>query len=89
MHDALSSTRVSYASTTQPSSARLRACSHAFLARFLSTVPPRCPSTPESMDVSHVFTTKLVLASSGYVCDEVYIVCKVLSRVVVETCVEY
>ena len=40
------------------------------------------------MDVSHVFTTKLVLASSGYVCDEVYIVCKVLSRVVVETCVE-
>ena len=38
--------------------------------------------------VSHVLTTKLVLASRRYGWAEVYVVCRALSNVVVETWVE-
>lgn len=79
---------MSYPSKMAESSARLRACSHARRAMSTSTVPPILPSAPVWLAVSHVFTTKLVLDSSGYGCPDEKLVCKALRSVVVETWVE-
>ena len=58
--------RACYPKTTQPSSARRLACSQACLASSVSTVPPGRPSISACAAVSHVFTTRLVLASRRY-----------------------
>lgn len=83
-----SSLVVQYCEMPSLTSARLRACSQAFRPSSTSTVPPTLPSAPTLFADAHVFTTKLVLASSGYDWPETYEECKALRSVVVETCVE-
>ena len=75
-------------STMQPSSALRRACSQAFLAISASNVPPTRPWASGCVAVSHVFTARLVLASTEYVWPDAYMVCKALSSVVVDTCAD-
>jgi hypothetical protein len=54
------------ARTMHPSSALLLACSQALLAKSPSIIPPVFPSGPGLAAVSHVLTTRAVLASSWY-----------------------
>lgn len=51
-------------------------------------MPPYLPSGPVLHPVTHVLTTKLVLASNAYGVPSLKQLWRVLSRVVVETCDE-